>query len=159
MLTARPPLPSRSNVVGSANTLTGEVEYSSYGYNVRTVRAVVPAPGSASSSTRSLTSPLAALCPPSCQWTAAFFTAAFALTFVAHLVQAGFSRRWFLLYTVCLGAGVEMAGWVGRLVAAKTTVWDPTFGGIWTSNDNAFMAQCVHLCAHARTPRGVRPRR
>lgn len=73
--------------------------------------------------------------------TAAFFTAAFGLVFLVHVLQAGRSRRWFLLYTLCLGAGLEAGGWGARLVSAKSTAWDSTYGGLWGSNNNAFMAQ------------------
>lgn len=90
--------------------ITGDIEYSSYGYNIKL-------------------------------GTSAFFTAAFALVTLVHLVQAGFSRRWFLFYTLCLGAGLEAGGWGGRLASAVSTAWEPGYGGIWDSDPNAFMAQ------------------
>lgn len=79
------------------------------------------------------------------QWTAALFTAAFALSLVLHLVQAHFSRRRFLYWTICLGAALEMGGWAARLTSGMSITWVPMYGGVWDSNGQAFLAQIVML--------------
>lgn len=93
--------------------LTGEIEYSGFGYRIRT-------------------------------WTAALFVAAFALSFIVHCFQAGFSRRRkFLYWTICLGAAIEMGGWAARLASATTLYWLPQYGGIYDSS--GFLPQIVLL--------------
>jgi hypothetical protein len=78
------------------------------------------------------------------KWTAIFFTVAFGASFVMHILQAGFSRRWFLFYSFVLAAGLEAGGWGARLASAESIAWIFNYGGLWDSDNNAFMAQSVH---------------
>jgi hypothetical protein len=93
------------------------------------------------------------------QWTAALFTAAFALTTVLHLVQAGYSRRRFLFWTLCAGSALEMGGWAARLTSATSITWVSMYGGVWDSNGQAFLAQIVMLiiAPGSRTLGATRP--
>ncbi|KAK7446323.1 envelope glycoprotein, partial [Stygiomarasmius scandens] len=55
------------------------------------------------------------------------FLALFGITTALHLGQCLFYRRWFLLYTVILAGGMEIAGWYGRFWSSRDVTSDAAF--------------------------------
>ena len=124
--------------VGSINPFEGDVEYDFYGYNIQlyTAAIFVAFYGLATRESSMVvifhqtsltkTSPL-------CYHT------------VAHLVLGALSRQPWTLMTFFLGTLGELIGWSARLIASRSTKWDPSEGGSWESSQTAFMAQIAVL--------------
>ncbi|WRT64405.1 uncharacterized protein IL334_001337 [Kwoniella shivajii] len=73
------------------------------------------------------------------------FLATFSLVTVLHILLGIYWRKWWTLYTLCIGSMLESIGWGGRYWSAKTLFWDPTNGGSWSSDDQGFIMQIVCL--------------
>ncbi|OBZ79181.1 Uncharacterized protein C17G6.02c [Grifola frondosa] len=60
------------------------------------------------------------------------FVALFGISTITHVVQATWTRKWWLLYTVCLAGSGEILGWSGRLWSSYSTL-----------NQNPYLIQIV----------------
>ncbi|OBZ79482.1 hypothetical protein A0H81_01079 [Grifola frondosa] len=50
------------------------------------------------------------------------FVALFGISTLTHVVQAIWTRKWWLLYTICLAGSGEILGWSGRLWSSYSTL-------------------------------------